>query len=320
MTSDPAYGIGYLRRVLPPVFANRWCYLAEDGSSFGISREELTQACLESDVYLNLSNINWIPELELCKRRVLIDTDPVFTQIGGFGIGGRFSRYQACFTYGENVHKAGCEMPTAGVRWLPTRQPVVLDLWPASPGDPNAAFTSVMNWSAYGDREYQGKVFGQKDREFSPFWSLPSETAQPMEMAINAPLEVRQRMASGGWRLAHPGEVTRDPWTYQRYLRASRGEFGVAKHAYVVTKSGWFSDRSSAYLAMGRPVVVQDTGFSDFLPSGAGLLPFRTPQEAVRAIGKLNHDYPRHCRAARSVIEEHFDAQQVLTRLLEQSI
>jgi hypothetical protein len=177
-----------------------------------------------------------------------------------------------------------------------------------------------MNWASYKDVEFEGRVYGQKNRQFEPFFSLPHETVEVMELAVNAPVEVRERMSKGGWRLADPRQVTQDPWTYQRYLQTSRGEFSVAAHAYVSTRSGWFSDRSSGYLASGRPVVVQDTGFSDFLPCGKGLLPYSTPSEAVAAIKQLRKDYDMHCRAAREVAEEFFDARRVLTDLLERSL
>lgn len=321
MTPDPRYGIGYLRSLLRlHALDDHWCYLAEDGTAYGLPREHLAQRCRECDVYFNLSNINWIPELEQCRRRVLVDTDPVFTQIGAHGLGGPFSRYHTLFTYGENVHRPGCEMPDGGARWLPTRQPVVLDLWPVEAGDPSASFTTVMNWSSLGDREHEGKVYGQKDREFERFLSLPHATGEVMEVAISAPVEVRKRLINSGWRLADPLEVTRSPWSYQCYLSGSRAEFSVAKHGYVSTRCGWFSDRSSAYLAMGRPVVVQDTGFSDFLPCGAGLLAYHTVDEAITAIRRLNDDYEAHCRAARAVVEEYFDARRVLADLLEQCL
>jgi hypothetical protein len=293
--------------------------LTEDGQAHGLSRDRLARICRECDVFFNLSNINWIPEFELCSRRALVDTDPVFTQIGGHGMSESFSQYDALFTYGENVGRPGCSMPTGGARWLPTRQPLALDLWPSTVGAPSAPFTTVMNWSAYGAREHEGRIYGQKDREFTPYFSLPNETGRLMEIALNAPAEIREQLAAGGWWIADPGEVTRDPWTYQDYLRFSLAEFSVAKHAYVSTRCGWFSDRSAGYLAMGRPVVVQDTGFSDFLPCGSGLLTFGSWGEAAAAIERVGEDYENHCRAARAVAEEYFDARRVLTDLLEQS-
>lgn len=320
MTSDPEYGINYIYNLLKLYgLENSWSYLAEDGSAYGISREHLTQLCNECDVYFNLSNINWIPELEYCKRRVLVDTDPIFTQIEEFGMGGAFSRYHKLFTYGENVHKAGCRMPTGGEKWLPTRQPVVTDSWRVEEGNEKNPFTTVMNWSTFGDKEYKGKIYGQKDREFKPFFSLPLETGEKMGMAVNAPADVRRRLRKGGWQLKNPRKVTRDPWTYQNYLVNSRAEFCVAKHAYVTTQSGWFSDRSAAYLASGRPVIIQDTGFSRFLPCGSGLLSFRKPSEVFEAIKKVNENYRTHCNAARALVEEYFHSTKVLSELLEKS-
>jgi len=321
MTSDPGYGIAYVQNLFQQHnLADRWCYLAEDGTTYGMPRQQLAQLLSQCDVYFNLSNINWIPELKECRRRALIDTDPVFTQIGAHGLGGPLSSYHALFTYGENVHRPGCSMPTGGAHWLPTRQPVVLELWPVERGHPSAPFTTIMNWSAYGEREYGGRIYGQKDREFKPFFSLPRDLGELMEIAINAPEAIREQLINGGWRLADPREVTRDPSTYQQYLKSSRAEFSVAKHAYVSTRCGWFSDRSSGYLAMGRPVIVQDTGFSDFLPCGAGLLAFRNPDEAIFSIRQLNDDYDSHCQAARAVAEVYFDSRRVLSNLLEKSL
>jgi hypothetical protein len=321
MTADPSYGLNYLRNLLEPHgLGGRWCYLAEDGTAYGMTRDRLAEICRECDVYFNLSNINWIPELELCRRRVLVDTDPVFTQIGAFGMGGPFSRYHALFTYGENVHRLGCEMPTGGARWLPTRQPVVLDLWTHDRGDISSPFTTVINWTSFLEKKHSGKIYGQKDREFKPFFSLPRDTGELMKIAINGPASVRALLVKGGWQLGDPLKVTRDPLAYQDYIRDSRAEFSVAKHAYVSTRSGWFSDRSSAYLAMGRPVIIQDTGFSDSLPCGVGLLAYSAPGEAIAAIRQLRNDYDKHCLAARAVAEEYFDSGQVLTSLLEHSL
>ena len=321
MTADPNYGIAYLLGLLKPHgLDHSWCYLAEDGTAYGMPRERLAKLCRECDIYFNLDNINWIPELEQCQRRVLVDVDPVFTQIGAHGLGGPYSRYHALFTYGENVHQSGCDMPTRGVHWLPTRQPIVLDLWPIEEADPSAPFTTVMNWSPLGDREYEGRIYGAKDREFEPFFSLPADTGQPMEVAVNVPAAVRKRLVGGGWQVADPLTVTCSPSTYQSYLRASRAEFSVAKHGYVITRCGWFSDRSAGYLASGRPVIIQDTGFSDWLEAGCGVVPFRTPAEASAAIAEINGRYELHCRAARAIAEEYFDARKVLSHLIEHAM
>jgi len=321
MTSDPSYGIAYLEKLLRPYgLEDNWCYLAEDGLTYGMPRERLAQLCRESDVYFNLSNINWIPELEHCRRRVLVDTDPVFTQIGAHGLRGPYSQYDLLFTYGENVHKPDCTMPTREVRWIPTRQPVVLELWPMEAANPVAPFTTVMNWSALGDQQHNGKFYGQEDREFDPFFSLPKTSRQSMELAAKVPANVGKRLADGGWRLADPLEFSCDPCIYQRYLRSSRAEFSVAKHGYVVTRCGWFSERSAAYLASGRPVVVQETGFSDWLEPGSGIIPFKTAEEALAGIEDINLRYDFHCRAAREIVREYFDAPKILSTLIQRAM
>lgn len=327
MTADPSYGIGYLVELLRPYgLDGHWCYLSEDGTAHGMSRAQLQERCRDCDLYLNLSNLNWVPEVLDCRRRVLVDTDPVFTQIGALGIGGHLADHHTRFTFGANVHRPGCDMPTAGLRWLPTRQPVLLDLWPVQKGRSAAPFTTVMNWSALPDCRHEHRVYGQKDREFEPFFTLPHEAGEPMEIAVSFepkvcdPEPARQRLIAGGWQLADPMAVSRDPWTFQRYIQNSRAEFSVAKHGYVVTRSGWFSDRTASYLASGRPAVVQDTGFSDWLPTGSGLLAFRSREEALAGIEAVKARYDFHSREARALAEAFFDAPKVFSRLLEQAL
>jgi len=211
-------------------------------------------------------------------------------------------------------------MPTGGERWFPTRQPIVMDLWPVEPGDIRSPFTTVMNWSPLPDQEYEGHIYGQKDREFEKFFSLPSALGESMQIAVNLPVDVRERLLGGGWKLADPAEVTRDVPSYQRFLRASRAEFSVAKHGYVVTRCGWFSERSAAYLASGRPVVVQDTGFSEWLKTGCGVIAFKNPNEAIAGIEEINRRYDCNCVAARQIAEEYFDSRKVLSEMLERAI
>src|SRR5439155_20539022 len=215
MTADPSYGIDYLLELLRPHGLERqWCYLAEDGTAHGMPRAELQKRCRECDVYINLSNLNWTPEVNECRRRVLLDTDPVFTQIGALGMGGPRANYHSLFTFGANVHHPTSTMPTGGARWLPTRQPVVLDLWPMQNEPPAGPFTTVMNWSSIPDCRHQDRSYGQKDREFEPFFTLPHEADEPMEIALSFRAEiydaeeVRRRLLAGGWRLADPMAVS----------------------------------------------------------------------------------------------------------------
>jgi hypothetical protein len=321
MTASPNYGIRYMRNVFNRIGLEcPWTYLAEDGRCYGMPREELAKRCRESDLYLNLSNINWIPELESCRRRALIDTDPVFTQVGAHGAGGGFSRYDVLLTYGENVGQTSSSMPTAGHSWLPTRQPVVLDFWSTSLPHNDAPYTTIINWAAMPDQYFEGRLYGQKDREFSLFFDLPQCTGERMEIAVNGPPAVKSRLEHGGWALSEPFVVASDPWNYQEFVCRSRGEFCVAKHGYVSTRCGWFSDRSCAYLASGRPVVLQDTGFSTNLPCGEGLIAFKTFDDAVGGLRAVSAALERHSYAARNIAEVYFDSNIVLNDLLEKSL
>jgi hypothetical protein len=159
-------------------------------------------------------------------------------------------------------------------------------------------------------------VGGNKDQEFVRFIDLPSRTPQPFELAINGPQTL---LREHGWRTVAAMGVSRSLWDYRDFIHRSRAEFGVAKHTYVATRSGWFSDRTQCYLASGRPAVVQDTGWTAHLPAGSGLFAFSTPEEALAGIDAVNGDYQRHAKCAADIAHEHFDANRVLPRLLEQA-
>jgi hypothetical protein len=170
------------------------------------------------------------------------------------------------------------------------------------------------------DKYFEGRLYGQKDREFAPFFDLPQRTVERMVIAVNGPADIKERLKEGGWILAHPLLVAGDPWKYQNFIRASRGEFCVAKHGYVSTSCGWFSDRSCAYLASGRPVVVQDTGFSRNLPCGEGLIAFESIDEAIAGLQAVSAEPLRHSCAARHIAETYFDSRVVLNDLLEKCL
>ncbi|MFC1883066.1 hypothetical protein ACFL2S_16475, partial [Thermodesulfobacteriota bacterium] len=221
------------------------------------------------------------------------------------------------FSFAENIKLPVSTIPNDGLPWKATRQPVVLDAWLVTPGPSQGNFTTVMQWDSYAEREYQGIHYGMKSESFDHYLDLPCKAGSILELALGSPSAPRTELASKGWLIRDPLELTKDPWTYQNYLQQSKAEFSVAKQGYVVTCSGWFSERSAAYLASGRPVVVQDTGFSDWLPTGAGIIPFNTQEEALAGIEEINRRYLFHCQVARSIVEEYFDSTKVLSRLIE---
>ncbi|MHB1562125.1 MAG: glycosyltransferase, partial [Isosphaeraceae bacterium] len=209
------------------------------------------------------------------------------------------------------------DVPDDGFPWQATRQPIVLDAWPVTPGPAGGKYTTVMNWSSYPPREYGDRRFGMKNESFSPYTGLPRRTTGPFELALGGGAAPRETLRAAGWSIADPLVATRDPWSYQDYIRRSRGEFAIAKHGYVVSRSAWFSERSACYLASGRPVIVQDTGFSHDLPTGNGVLAFENPDDAIAAVEEVNRRYDHHCRAARDLAIAYFDSRAVLTRLIE---
>ena len=303
------------------------CYVNRDtGTVYSADWEEVKLMLRTADLLLNIGGVCWLPEFLLCKRRVLIDMDPFFTQIGQFAAEGH-NDYHAYFSYGVNIGRPDCGIPSDGIEWLPTVPPVVPDMWhpvitPEHCGEEWAApFTTIANWSAYGGTTYQGEQYGQKDEEFMRLLQLPSYCSQKLELALSGSdaeiAEIVKILQAAGWLVQDGRAISADLSTYRTYLTGSRGEFSVAKHAYVKTRSGWFSDRSVCYLAAGRPVILQDTGFSDWLPTGHGVLAFSSLESAVDSIERVNADYPAQSLAARELAQT-FSYKVVLPRLLEE--
>lgn len=322
---DPTYGLRFAKEVFDRNgLGDRWGYFDKHTNTwFGPREAEMESICRSADVLINNSGINPIrPWLEDVPVRMYIDTDPAFEQVRQLTDSFRRERRQqhnVFVTLGENIPAGTAQVPDDGIAWQASRQPVVLDRWTVEPGPADGRYTTVMLWDSYATQEHEGRHFGMKSESFEPFLDFPNDIdmADRLELAVGGPNVPKQRLRDGGWRVVDPLEPTRDPWTYQRYLRDSRGEFTVAKHGYVVSRCGWFSERSAHYLASGRPVITEDTGFPAVLPTGAGLFAFTTPEEAKAALVEVESDYDTHCRAARALAEEYFDASNVLARLLD---
>ena len=298
---------------------------ATGGQTWGLSMSDLTALAAEADLLVNISGHLSLPELfDRFRRKVYIDIDPGFTQFwhAAGNPGARLAGHDDFFTIGENIGAADCPIPTGGLPWRRTRQPVVLDHWPVSPDPGGGRFTTVASWRGpFGPVEFGGKTYRLKVHEFRKFLDLPRRVPAPFEVALHIhPADGKDLAAlrESGWRVVDPRAVASDPLAFRRYVETSAAEFSVAQGVYVETNSGWFSDRSVRYLAAGKPVLVQDTGFSRNLPVGEGLLAFRTPDEAAAGAEKIVQHYDHHCRAARAIAEEHFDSDRILGRLLEE--
>jgi hypothetical protein len=318
---DPTYGLAFTTRIMRQLGLRDWAYHdAHRARWHGPAADRAARRCADADLLLDLGLVNprrsWTDAIPF---GVAVDTDPVFNQIRHLTDPvqrARAERHDVHFTFAEGVG-AGASLPDDGFRWRPTRQPVVLDCWPRRPAPHAAALTTVLQWESYPELEHDGRRFGMKSQSFGAFFDLPRRTRVPLELALGSPAAPRAELAEAGWLLRNPLVATATPWTYRRYLSGSLGELTVAKHGYVAARTGWFSERSANYLASGRPVVSQDTGFARILPTGEGLFAFSTADEALAAIDEVAARPAHHGRRARELAAEHFEAEAVLTRLLE---
>jgi hypothetical protein len=323
---NPAYGLRFAAAAFDRVgLPGCWAYHdAHAGRWHGPAAGTVLDWLSRADLLLNVSGVNPLrPWLLGVPRRALIDTDPAFTQVRHLtdpAARARAAAHTAFFTFGENIPAGRSTVPDDGLPWRPTRQPVVLDAWPVTPAPPDGLFTTVMQWDSYPAREYGGRRYGMKSESFGPYLGLPGRCGRVFELAVGSPSAPRASLRDAGWLLRDPLEVSRDPWTYQKYVIGSKAEFGVAKHGYVAGRTGWFSERSACYLAAGRPVVAQDTGFTDWLSAAGGVVAFRTPEEAAAGVADVTARFDHHARAARAAAAEYFDAARVLPRLIEQAL
>jgi hypothetical protein len=323
MSDDCTYGTKTLHALLKRFgLQDRWCFVDEAGCYHGLSRNRIETLFNTADLFIDMGTHGcWLAEAADTGLRVLIDGEPGFTQMkmeNKMAANEEVPNYDYYYTVGRNIGTEKSTAPTAEKQWHPLFHPVVVDLFKSHPIRPVAPFTTVMNWQSYEVVEYIGTKFGHKDVEFNKFIDLPQMTTSTLEIAVSGKNVPTQRLLSAGWRFrdAHNASMSFDIFT--DYIRTSRGEFSVCKNGYVATNSGWFSDRSAAYLASGRPVVMQDTGFSSYLPCGQGLFSFCTVEEAAAAINEIEANYDRHSILARNIAVEYLDAAKVLRKFLNE--
>lgn len=329
IVGDSDYALPYLARITESFgLGDHWAYRRSysDKEWFGLSRRNAEDLLAHADAVLNVAGATKLGDEGLkVGRLVYYGTDPVLDEIN-FANGDEKTRmfieeHDDIITYGENIGRPDCPIPPLPGLCARTRQPVLLDLWQGGP-PLREAFTTVSNWKQDGhDIAFQGETYyWSKHYEFMKILDLPRRADQPIELAMGlAYLEpdTLNMLESNGWRLADAHGFSMDPWRYRDYVRASRGEFTVAKDQNVRLRSGWFSERSACYLAAGRPVITQDTGFGTVLPTGEGLFAFNTMEDILAAFEAINSDYQKHSKAARAIAEHYFKAETVLAKLLD---
>jgi glycosyltransferase involved in cell wall biosynthesis len=327
VTDDPGYTVRYLHDLLRRVgMDGRWAYVAPNRTVHGTSSTSLARAVAAADVIVNLTGATVLREEHLqVPIRVYLETDPVAPQIE---VAQRtpftvelLAGHTHHLTFGENLGGADCGVPVDGFDYRPTRQPVVLDWWRPDGAKLGPSFTTVASWRQVGrDVEWRGETyFWSKDREFLKMLELPRQVAPRIELALACDDDsVLELLRDHGWSVRDALEFSLSPDRYRAYIVGSRAEFTVAKDQNVRLRSGWFSDRSACYLAAGRPVVTQTTGFENVLPTGEGLFAFETVDDAAAAIEEIDADYERHSTAAAELAREYFDAQRVISALLRE--
>jgi len=309
-------------------FANRWAFRGKypGGKCYGMTEEQILGLYREADAFLNITGAQELREEHLqIPRRIYVETDPVASQIrvanGHAEQTAALDAHDTYFSFGENFGAPDCRVPVVRYDWQPTRQPVVLDLWSNSVDTTGAPYTTIATWRNDGkDIEYAGETYyWSKHREFLKIIDLPRRRDVLFEIAAGKDDEAEVVLVANGWRFKDSISVSRDMESYRLYLQSSRGEFTVAKDQNVRLKSGWFSDRSACYLAAGRPVITQETGFSNILPTGEGLFGFETMDDILRAVDAIESNYDRAAGAARAIANEYFAADRVIGSLMQRA-
>ena len=339
------YTIPYLKKIAKRLgISDRWAYrcsFSKNKEWIGLNKIEAENLLANADFVFNVSAATRFEEEGLkTGRLVYYGTDPVFHEIkyaqGDEGVITFVNEHDDIVTYGENIGNPGCTIPPLPRMRAKTRQPILLDYW--QNGEPSKKeFTSVGNWKQGGrDIEFKRETYyWSKHHEFLKFIDLPKRISQPIEFATNLAKPEKlihgegtqvptlgivtdeySLLISNGWKLVDAPSFTMNPWSYQQYIISSRGEFTFAKDQNIRLRSGWFSERSACYLAAGRPVITQDTGFGCSLPTGQGLFSFNTMEEILSAFDAINTDYKKHSKAAQDIAEEYFKAETVLEKLL----
>ena len=324
LATDPQYALRTIAAALEAAgLASGWCYIDYTGQHHGMTEAQWRNLCSSTDLFLNLSGGSWFwrDEYAAIPHTAFIDSDPAFTQLaianGPDWYVDFFRRFDTLFTFGSNIGTRASPVDTGDMRWHHTWQPITLDDWrPVARPRARRCLTTVMTWEIESFRD----IGGNKNSEFGMIADLPQQVDIPLELAVNAPPPTLDELRARGWRVRDAFVVSRNIGAYRDYLASAAGEFSVAKSTYVRTRSGWFSDRTECFLALGRPAIVQETGWSAHVPAGEGLFAFRDADEARDAIEHLLADPRRHARAATELARAHFAHDVVLPPLVERAV
>jgi glycosyltransferase involved in cell wall biosynthesis len=335
-----ARNVAYLAKQiakLDPELSERWFYRDGAGATYGRPWSDVVEFCRSADLFLHVSGSALMREEYFAPRRVVfIDTDPIYTQASFIDALGAptddperdfrrrtILRHHVFFTFAENIGRPGCTVPSGPFTWIPMHHPIVIEALGGAVvllSERRRVLTTIASWEpAEKPVVLDGVTYCGKSVEYERLLGVPSMSPVPIELAMSGPAPY-ERLRAARWQIVDGYGASRDPWAYRDYIAHSFGEFSIAKNAYVQSRSGWFSGRSGCYLALGVPVIVQDTGFACALPTGDGILPFSTAEEARAAILRLLSEPERHARAASEIAREYFAADKVLNDLIDRAL
>jgi hypothetical protein len=321
MTTDCSYGYNVVKRLLEKYdLHNNFCFVDYHGNYHGLNKPFVDELFRTADLYVDLEWAQWKDESVYCGMRVFVDGEPGWFQVRikkWIESGMALPAYDHFFTDGNLIGTEHCDVPTCGIAWKHNLPPVLLQEIKNVRVNGGSAFTTVMNWNPNKRVAYNGKEYGHKDIEFEKIMSLPSKVDEQMEVAVSGKKIPWEELKENGWLAKKGDDISITASSYLDYIGGSKGEFSVAKQAFVTTQCGWFNDRSGYYMGFGKPVVLQETGYSKILPTGHGLIPFTNIDEAAEAIRNVSSNYAVHSKAARELAFEYMEAGKVTRRFLD---
>ena len=323
MSNDCSYGLEMVSSLLENHgLGGRWCFMDINNKYYGLSKYKIDTVFKTADLFIDMGTHGaWMQEASSTSKTLLIDGEPGFTQIkmvNRIGEGRSIPEYDVFYTTGYNIGRRENQIPTLGLNWHHIFHPVDMDLIVKSEASLKPKFTTIMNWRSHDPIQYNGITYGQKDIEFKKVAQLPKQTNAEFELALSGKKIPSEWLMKNGWKINSGKDVTRTFETFRNYIAQSSGEFSVCKNVFVENQTGWFSDKSAAYLASAKPVILQDTGFSEHLPCGEGLFAFRGIEDAKLAIDEVCSNYEKHSGYALELAREYLSTDRVLTKFVEE--
>lgn len=328
ITNDCSFVIKKLNKIFSYFnLSECWSYRNPiNGKFYGLEEKKVRDYLKYGDILINVSSAGWLKDYDInVDHRIFIDTDPMFCQVGLLDgcdpfYASRLRNHDSHFTFALSINNLNCKIPKDGINWIPTVQPIAINYWKTNLKLKNNYWTTVMNWSSYNNKVWKGQLYGQKNIEFNKFIHLPLKTKAKFKLAIgsgNNDKLPKRKLIENGWGVLDPDKIVHDHINYFKFLEQSFGEWSIAKNGYVISKSGWFSCRSACYLALGKPVILQDTGWSNHLPSNKGAFAFNTIEESIESIDMVNRNYDFYSKKAKELAKEFFDAKKVCANILK---